>query len=77
MTGADGALEFVGHALQVGNARLDVAQMLACELVDFGTRQFRVLRQAKQAADLFETEAQVATAGDEPQSLSSYSRSGI
>ena len=69
MTGADGPRQFTGHALQVREPSLDIAQVLARQLINLAARQVGILRQAQQAADFFQAEAKVAAAGDEAQPL--------
>ena len=68
-TGAlgDDAFELGSHVVQFADAVVDVRQMLSCDDVDVAAGHRRVVVEAEKAADLFQTETELAAAADEAQ----------
>ena len=70
-TGAacNGTFQFAGNAPQLLLPGPNLAQMMPRQGIHVFAGQFRILGQAQQASDLVQTEAEIPSARDEPDSL--------
>ena len=65
----DDTLKFIGHPAKIFLARTNIGQMCTRQAIDVVAGQTLIAGQLQEAADLFQTEAQIPPSRDEPQAL--------